>query len=195
MPKQINYTLTESELSQLERAISHDLRAEVVRRATAIRLLHQGYKAPAVAEMVSASRASVQNWHKSWRMGGVEALANKPIPGRKPKANETYQEALARVLESDPHELGYGFSVWTLERLSQHLEQETGIGLSIARLAEWMSRWGYVYRRPKTDLGHKQDAAVRQQVQMWLDELKKQPSKGFVGSSLWMKPPSASNSQ
>jgi transposase len=195
MPKQINYSLTESELSQLERAIAHDPRAEVVRRATAIRLLHQGHKALQVAAMVSASRASVQNWHHLWRMGGLEALANKPIPGRKPKANGTYQEALVRTLESDPHELGYAFSVWTLERLCQHLEQETGIGLSVARLAEWMARWGYVYRRPKTQLIHKQDASAREQVQTWLDELKKQPSKGIVGSSLWMKPPSASNSQ
>ena len=195
MPKQINYTLTESELGQIERAIAHDPRPEVVRRATAIRLLHQGHKPPIVADMVSASRASVQNWHRDWREGGLEGLANKPIPGRKPKANATYQEALARTLDSDPHELGYAFSVWTLARLSQHLEQETGIHLSVARLAEWMSRWGYVYRRPKPDLSHKQDASVRQQVQTWLEELKKQPSRGFAGSSLWTKPPSASNAR
>lgn len=190
MPKQILYTLTPSELQAVEGAIRHDPRAEVVRRATAIRLLHQGYKAADVGKMVSASRASVQNWHKNWRMGGLEALANKPIPGRKPKANETYQEALARALESDPHSLGYAFSVWTLERLSQHLEQVTGIHLSIARLAEWMTRWGYVYRRPKQALAHKQDAQARQHVQAWLDALKKEPKAAIASSSLWTKPPS-----
>jgi transposase len=190
MPKRINYTLTESELQEVERAIGHDPRSEVVRRATAIRLLHQGHKAADVGKMVSASRASVQNWHKNWRMGGLEGLANKPIPGRKPKANETYQEALAGALESDPHEFGYAFSVWTLDRLSQHLERTTGIGLSIARLAEWMTRWGYVYRRPKQELSHKQDADARQQVQNWLEELKKQPKRGISSSSLWTKPPS-----
>jgi transposase len=194
MPKQINYTLTESELRELEQAIAHDPRPEVVRRATAIRLLHHGHKPPGVAEMVSASRASVHQWHKSWREGGLEALVNKPIPGRKPKADQTYQAALASTLDSDPHELGYAFSVWTLERLSQHLEQVTGIPLSAARLAEWMSRWGYVYRRPKLDLTHKQDASQREQVQAWLDELKKQPRQAIVGSSLWTKPPSALSS-
>lgn len=191
MPKRIDYTLTEEQLTTIERAIKHDPRAEVVRRATAIGLFHQGHDAGTIAVMVSASRASVQNWHKRWREGGLEALANKPIPGRKPKANQTYRHALEQTLASDPHDLGYAFSVWTLGRLSQHLEQETGIALSVGRLAEWMSRWGYVYRRPKQDLRHKQDADVREQVQRWLDELKKQPKTETVVSSLWMKPPSA----
>jgi transposase len=190
MPKRINYTLTDHELQEIEQTMKHDPRAEVVHRATAIRLFHQGHKAEEIAGMLSVSRASIQNWHVRWRNGGIEALADKPIPGRKPKANQTYREVLDKTLFSDPHELGYAFSVWTLDRLSQHLEQATGIRLSPGRLAEWMSRWGYVYRRPKQDLSHKQDAHVRQQVQQWLDELKKQPKRGTANSSLWTKAPS-----
>ena len=38
-----------------------------------------------------------------------------------------------------------------------------------------------------------QDARMHEQVPM-VDELKKQPGKGLIGSSLWMKPPSASGS-
>lgn len=190
MPKQIKYQLTEAESIEIERAIKHDPRAEVVRRATAIQLFHQGYSASKIAEMVAASRASVQNWHQRWREGGVEGLANKPIPGRKPKANSTYREALDRALASDPHELGYTFSIWTIERLRQHLEQETGIRLSVGRLAQWLERWDYVYRQPKADLTLKRDADVRQQVQGWLDELKKQPKAATASSSLWTKRPS-----
>ena len=189
MPKKIDYTLTKEQWDEIERAMKHDPRAEVVRRATAIRLLHQGHIPENVGEKLSASKASVQNWYKRWLKEGIEGLANKPIPGRKPKANVTYQEALDKTLATDPHELGYAFSVWTLDRLSQHLEQETGISLSVARLAKWMSRWGYVYRRPKQDLSHKQDADVRQEVQAWLDELKKQPKTEPVSSSLWTKLP------
>ncbi|MCZ7539593.1 MAG: IS630 family transposase [Anaerolineae bacterium] len=195
MPKRINYTLTDEQLAQVERAMAHDPRAEVVRRATAIRLLHQGYTPQAVGEMVSASRSSVQNWHQRWREGGLEALANKPMPGRPPKANATYREVLEQTLETDPHALGYVFSVWTLERLSQHLARETGIHLSVGRLAEWLERWGYVYRRPKATLKHKQDAQARAHVQEWLAEAKKkQPRPGLAAFSLWTKPPSALSS-
>ena len=191
MPKKIDYTLTKEQLNKIKRAMKHDPRAEVVRRATAIYLLHQGGVPADVSKKVSASTSSVQNWYQRWLADGIEGLANKPIPGRKPKADQTYQATLEKTLATDPHELGYAFSVWTLDRLSQHLEQETGIRLSVGRLAEWMSRWGYVYRRPKQDLAHKQEADVRQQVQAWLDELKKQPKTGTASSSLWTNPHSA----
>jgi transposase len=190
MPKRIDYTLTDEQMQQVERAIAHDPRAEVVRRATAIRLLHQGHTPERVGQMLAASRASVQNWHQRWREGGLDALANQPLPGRPPKAGAIYRQELERTLATDPHELGYAFSVWTLERLSQHLERETGIGLSVGRLAIWLERWGYVYRHPKTELKHKQDAEARAAMQVWLDEAKKQPNSGLAAFSLWTKPPS-----
>jgi transposase len=189
MAKRINYQLTDEQVQQVERAIAHDPRAEVVRRATAIHLLHQGQKPEAVGQMLAASRASVQNWHQRWRAGGLEGLANDPIPGRRPKADASYRQVLETTLDSDPHSLGYAFSVWTLERLAAHLERATGIRLSEGRLTIWLKRWGYVYRQPKTDLAHQQDPLAREQVQQWLDELKKQPSKGLVASSLWTKQP------
>lgn len=189
MAKRINYQLTDKQMQQVERAIAHDPRAEVVRRATAIRLLHYGHKPIEVAQMLATSRASVNNWHQRWREGGIEGLVNEPIPGRRPKADATYQQVLETTLASDPHTLGYEFSVWTIERLVQHMERETGIRLSVGRLGAWLKRWGYVYRQPKTDLAHKQDPAVRQQVQQWLDELKKQPNTGLAASSLWTKQP------
>ena len=189
MAKRINYQLTDEALQQVEAGIAHDPRAEVVRRATAIRLLHEGHKPDAVGKLLSASRASVQNWHQRWRKGGLEGLANEPIPGRRPKADQSYKQALENALTSDPHALGYRFSVWTVEHLTSHLEAETGIHLSVGRLAIWLKRWGYVYRQPKTDLTHKQEPAVREQIQQWLHELKKQPSMGLVASSLWTKQP------
>src|SRR4030095_13573892 len=118
MAKRINYQLTDEQVQQVERAIAHDPRAEVVRRATAIHLLHQGQKPEAVGQMLAASRASVQNWHQRWRAGGLEGLANDPIPGRRPKADASYRQVLETTMDSDPHSLGYAFSVWKLERLA-----------------------------------------------------------------------------
>jgi transposase len=187
MPKKLNYTLTEEQSKQIENAIAHDPRSEVVRRATAIRLLHQGYSHSETANMVAACRTSVQSWYHRWQAGGIEGLANEPIPGRRPKANGTYEEVLAQALESDPHSYGYPFSVWTVDRLAAHMEQQTGIRLSVGRLGVWLKRWGYVYRQPKADLTHKQDQTVREQVQLWLEELKKQPKTALVDFSLWTK--------
>jgi transposase len=189
MPKRTEHHLSDEQVEQSQWAQAHDPRPEVVRRATAVYLLHQGHTAEAVGAMLSASRASVNNWHQRWRQGGLEGLANQPIPGRPPKAGTPYRGVLETTLTSDPHEQGYAFSVWTLDRLAAHLARETGIRLSEGRLREWLKRWGYVYRQPKTDLTHKQDPAAREQVQAWLDELKKQPSRGLAAFSLWTKPP------
>lgn len=189
MSRKHRYEFTNEQVHEIERAIAHDPRPEVVRRATAMKLLHLGHPAQEVAQMVSAARASVNNWYRRWHENGIAGLANQPIPGRQPKATSTYRESLEAALASDPHDHGYPFSVWTLERLSQHLTKETGIQLSIVRLRQWMVRWGYVYRRPKADLGHKQEPEVREQVAAWLEELKKQPNRELASYSLWTKQP------
>ncbi|MFZ5886614.1 MAG: helix-turn-helix domain-containing protein [Chloroflexota bacterium] len=80
------YQLKPKELAEVEKAIRQDKRAEVRQRATVIRLLHLGQKPATVAEQQMASVPTVYNWHKLWRKDGIEGLANKVRPGRKPKA-------------------------------------------------------------------------------------------------------------
>ena len=62
MAKRIEFTLTTDELMAVETAIKEDKRPEVRRRATAVRLLHLGYKPKEVAEMVTTSQASLYGW-------------------------------------------------------------------------------------------------------------------------------------
>jgi hypothetical protein len=45
-----------------------------------------------------------------------------------------------------------------------------------------------VYRRPKRDLGQRQDPQLREQVKAALEELKKEPQQGQSSYSLWTKP-------
>ena len=59
MPKQLNYTLTESELRVVRRAIARDKRPEVRHRATALHMLHQGMKPQEVADTLAVSLGSI----------------------------------------------------------------------------------------------------------------------------------------
>ena len=188
MPKQTNYTLNDDELKQIESAMQHDPRTEVVRRATAIHALHLGHKPEVVAQMVRAGKSTVGTWHRQWRAEGVEGLADRPRSGRPAKANQTYQAALEKSLTQSPADYGYTVAVWTLDRLAEHLEHETGIRLSIGRLQVWLERLGYVYRRPKRDLRHRQDPEARAEMRRWLEEIKKTPLPEKSSSSLWTKP-------
>jgi transposase len=187
MPKARDYHLTEPELQAIEKAIRHDKRPEVRQRCTAIRLLHLGHKPEAVAEMQAVSKPTVYGIIKRWKSGGIEGLANRPRSGRPPKADDRYNSALEAVIEKEPQELGYDFTVWTVDRLRLHLEKETGIALSEARLRALLKRKGYRYRRPKHDLSHLQDKDAKDQAAELLETLKKRSSETISSSSLWMK--------
>jgi transposase len=189
MPKAQDYHLTKAELKLVETAIKHDKRLEVVQRSMAIRLLHLGHKPEEVAKIHAVSKPTIYGWVARWQNGGVEALANQPKSGRPPKADDAYSLALVEVIEKEPSEVGYNFTVWTVERLSAHLEKITGIALSESRLRALIKRKGYRYRRPKHDLGHLQDKQAKAKAAEVLEELKKRSAETISNSSLWTKRP------
>lgn len=189
MPKAQDYHLTNEELKLIEIAIKHDKRPEVVQRSIAIHLLHLGPKPEEVANMQAVSKPTIYGWFHRWQSGGVEALANRPKSGRPLKADAAYSLALVELLEKEPSEVGYNFTIWTVERLSAHLEKLTGIVLSESRLRALIKRKGYRYRRPKHDLGHLQDKQAKSKAAEILDELKKRSVETISNSSLWTKQP------
>lgn len=193
MPKQIEYKLSENELSVIRQAITKDKRPEVRHRAMALQLLHQGMKHQAVAEMLAVSVGSIYKWHARWREGGLDALANQPKSGapRKagPRGYPAYWHRVGEVVEQDPRTFGYIFTVWTAERLIAHMVTETGIELSISRFRVMMREHGYVYRRPKHDLKSLQDPDARAAAETHLNELKKEHLPESSSSSLWTKRP------
>jgi transposase len=138
--------------------------------------------------MQAVSIPTVYAWIKRWRQGGIEALATQPRSGRPPKADPAYSQLLGELLEKEPAELGYGFMMWTIDRLRAHLAKETGIELSESRFRALLKREGFRYRRPKYDLHHLQDPVAKQQADELLAELKKRSSETISSSSLWTKP-------
>lgn len=114
-------------------------------------------------------------------------LADKPKSGRPPKADSTYRQRLVEVIEIEPSTLGLGFSIWTLPSLQAFMTRDRGVSLSQNRLSEVLQEEGYVYRRPKKDLSHKQDESLREQVKQTIDEVKKKPAMAKLGFSIWMK--------
>lgn len=163
----------------LERAIHNDDRPEVVHRSTAIRQLHLGFKTNVVAQACAVSDSTIRRWWNLWQEGGIDALANRPRSGRPPKTDEAYWLELDEVIESHPHEHGYNFVVWTLDRLREHMEIATGIGLSKEWLRVKMEKRGYVYRRPKGDLRALQDPEARAEAEAMLEQYKKAQAGDF----------------
>ena len=189
MPKKLDFQLSETELSQITEAIHKDKRPEVRQRATAVRLLALGQKPAEVARGLAVQPTTIYSWFHRYRQDGLDGLANQPKGRPKRKANETYCSALEEAIEHDPAEYSYPFAVWTVERLRDHLEKETGVRMSVSRLRVVIRKRGYVYRRPKHDLTSLQDPDAKEQARELLEALKKGHSETTKsGSSLWTKP-------
>jgi transposase len=190
MPKQVDYTLTQEQVFEVAEAMkSHN--KNVAKRATMLHNLNQGYTPEKVADIHAVSTGTVYNWFNRYQAEGIEGLENKPKSGRPPKADEIYRQRLMEVIESCPQDHNLGFSVWTLPSLQAFMERETGVRLSENRLSEVLQSEGYVYRRPKKDLGHRHDPELREQVREALDEVKKTHKTGMSGFSIWTKVDSA----
>jgi transposase len=189
MAERVDYQLKDDEVVLLEQAIRRDERPEVRQRATAIRMLHLGKHPSEVAEALVVSLPTIYNWHARFRKAGLEGLANRPKSGRPGIADEAYCRVLEETLEQSPADLGYAFTVWTVKRLRDHLEKQTGKLLSESRLRHLLREKNYRYKRPKHDLHHLQDPEAKEQARDLLEELKKGVEKTLSSCSLWTKQP------
>jgi putative transposase len=192
MSRRVDFTLTLSQLADIEQAINYSPQPEVRQRAIAIRLLHLGHKPEAVAEMVAITANTIWTWHRRWRKDGIAGLADRPKSGRKTKANTDYVSQLETALTRDPQQLRLAYHVWTLNKLRLYLHLQTGILLSYTRFRALMSKLDYVWRQPKHDLSALQDPSAQQVAQQVLDWLKKtppSPSSPPSSFSSWMKRP------
>ena len=190
MPKQIDFTLNETELSTIEESLKKSESARVVKRATAIRMLHLGEKPEQVSRVLSVSLATIYGWFHRFRAEGAPGLEHHARSGRPPTADESYIQELEKALETEPSELGYDFVLWTIQRLNQHVSKVTGKELVDERVRLILKEQGWVYRRPKEDLSAKQDKEAREWAEEFLNELKKEPVSPMNSCfSLWTKQP------
>jgi len=190
MPKKIDFKLSDTELLTIEQSLKGSESTRIVKRATAIRMLHQGQTPVQVAEVLSVSQPTIYEWFHRFRGLGLAGLEHRPKSGRPPIADESYIQVLEETLETEPGELGYDFTVWTIERLNQHVSKVTGTQIGDERVRLILKERGWVYRRPKEDLAAKQDKAAREWAEAFLAELKKGPAPATPSSSsLWTKRP------
>ncbi len=190
MPRDIDFQLSDTELSQISEVIKTSKSSRLVKRATGIRMLHLGHSPEEVSQALSVSQPTIYSWFHRWKAEGLKGLEHRPRSGRPAIADAGYLKVVEETLERDPGELGYDFNVWTVERLNQHVSKVTGKQLSDEWLRLLLQAHGWVYRRPKADLSALQDKDARQWATEFLEEVKKVPSGSPLSSfSLWTKRP------
>ena len=149
-------------LTRVERAAVRKLRNKppslaVYRRAQAIHFSLQRLKAQQIAEIVSRSDLTITRWIHEFNAHGLPALWPGKSTGRPPKADADFQAALTQAVEQNPRDLGYPFTRWSVDRLTEHMRRAMHIDVSGSTVYHTLKRLGYRYGRPKLDLKHRQD--------------------------------------
>lgn len=157
--------------------------ADVFRNATMILMTGLGRSKFDIASDLGCSPATVDNVRKRYRERGLEGLQRRPPPGRTSRATPEYRAALREAVQTPPQTLGYGFSVWSANRLAKHLEKTTKIKLSDDRLRTILGEEGFSFQRPKHTMKGKRDEAAYVRAQGELKILKKRPSARTLAKS------------
>jgi len=109
----------------------------------------KGLKAEEVAEIVRESHATVLRWLKRYRAEGVEGLKDAPRPGKPLTITDEYRQRLLEVVRRRPRSLGLEYSLWTLQRLSDYMAEQTGIRVSTETVRRELKKGGIVLSRPQ----------------------------------------------
>jgi len=168
-------SLSKKETRALDRLLRGDTPARVLRRAQMVHLSSQGFKCGQIAEMLSVSGPTVTQAIHRFNAEGLDGLADRPRPGRPPRARDRYIRLLKDVVQTSPRELGYPFTCWSLARLREHLLRKTGVLLSPPYLSRLMKKHGIVYRRPRHVMAHLRDPADYDEKKALLEFLKNAP--------------------
>jgi transposase len=168
-------SLTSRERKELTRLVRVGLDACVVRRAQMIRLSSAGKTATEIAALWAVSGQGVRKIINRFNREGIPGLADRPRQGRPRKTNGRYVELLKQAVSANPHDLGYPFTCWTLDRLREHLARKTKIVLSSPHLSRLLAEHDIVYRRPKHGMTHLRDPKEYDEKKAFLGFLKKTP--------------------
>lgn len=110
----------------------------------------------AAADACAVSDDSLRRWWTRFLGEGRAGLADRPRPGRPRKLPADALVFLRDALENVPDTFGYPTTVWTIADLADLLARK-GWSVSVTTVQRTLHAEGYVHRRPRHDLAHRQD--------------------------------------
>lgn len=128
------------------------------------------------AAQVAVSPKSLGRWRDRFLADGRDGLRDRPRSGRPAKLPAEARTLLETALEGDPGDYGYPVATWTMADLADLFERR-GWSVSAATVNRTVHALGYVHRRPRHDLRHRQDVEAVASAKRVLDALQK---KGLI---------------
>jgi len=133
--------------------IAHTTDARVLRRAYALIWLDDGESVPEVAEQLHVSRQSVYNWlerfesRRNWPF--ALRLGDAARSGRPVTVQGIIDPFLDAIIDTDPRDLSYRSTVWTVPLLVDYLAEKQQVNASPQSVRLALARLGIDWKRPR----------------------------------------------
>jgi len=142
--------LTKEQLTELEELYQKTNKPRYRTRAQIVLLsAEKGLKAEDIAQIVRESHITVLRWLKRYLAEGIKGLKDAPRPGRSRTVTEEYRKQLLESVRRRPRSIGLEYSMWSLQRLSDYMAEETGVRLSYETVRRKLAKEGIVFSRPQ----------------------------------------------
>lgn len=112
-------------------------------KIAALLLVLEGQQRGWVTRVLGLSRISLTRWIHCVNEQGVEALKEKPRPGRPGQLTARVYQKLEKHLEESPQKFGWSRVQWDGPVLTVHLKRYFGVKITVRQAQKWMHRLGY----------------------------------------------------
>jgi transposase len=147
------------------------------RRKRAAQLFRQGKTQADVVRELEVSRQSVSRWHADWEAGGAKALQGAGRAGRLPRLDAADLRRVERQLEKGPLAHGYATDMWTLARVAEVIEAETGVVFHPSHVWRILGQMGWSRQRPARRAIERDDEAIANWVKDDWPRVKERPAQ------------------
>lgn len=153
---------------ELAAALRKDEKFSQAIRLYACYLVSLGKRPHEIEQLYNTSFKSICNWVHRLNQGGIDALRDKPKPGRTPRLNpEQKQELWQLIAHGSPQDHGYNSALWTGPMLIAWIEKKWEVTFKKAQIYNLIHALGFSYQKAK---GIYAESAQREEK---IEELKK----------------------
>jgi transposase len=153
------------------------------RRKRAAQLFAQGKTQADIMRELEVSRQSVSRWHADWVAGGAKALRGAGRAGRLPELDAADLRRVERQIGKGPLANGYATDMWTLQRVAEVIEAETGVTYHPGHVWRILRQMGWSRQRPARRAVERDDEAIARWVKEDWPRVKKTPDAEGPGSA------------
>ncbi len=176
MPSTWRNRLSGKQIDGLDLLRMKTLSAAVFRNCTMILMSDAGRSKGSIAEDLGCGTATVERVRRLYKTMGIPGLTPIKPPGRPSRLSEALCEPVREAVQTDPRTFGYGFTTWSVARLTEHLRRRCRLRASPSTVRRVLAHEQFSLQRPKHTLEGKRDEKAHAKAKKERSSMKKKRS-------------------